>query len=299
VALADGDWHFGPADLALAEEIGARAAVAIANARKHEELVRAREEAERANRTNAARYTEPGGEIHLDVVEDGPFVRLSVRDTGAGIPSHLLPRVFESFVQGPRSLDRSQGGLGLGLAIVKNIGELHGGEVSAYSPGPNLGSEFVVRVPRADARADVEALEISSPHLTANRGRRVLVVGDNVDAAETLADALRAHGHDVQVTFDGPAALRLARSFKPQVALLDIGLPVMDGYQLAEEMLELLGPRVMLVAATGYGQPGDVERARLAGFHHHFTKPVDLAGLCRVIDDMGQRREAPEHAARS
>lgn len=236
---------------------------------------------------NAALYTEPGGRIHVQVQGETDAVVLRVSDTGAGMSEAMLARVFDIFVQGPRPIDRAQGGLGLGLAIVKNIVELHGGTVSATSAGAGRGSIFAVRLPRTAAPVTAPARDTPERFPAAGVKHRVLVVDDNIDAAETLADALRLHGHDVRVAYDGPAALTVLSTFEPHVALLDIGLPVMDGYALAGELRAAIGGRLLLVAITGYGQPSDVARAREAGFHHHFTKPVDMDGLIALLDGTG------------
>jgi signal transduction histidine kinase len=238
---------------------------------------------------NAARYSAPGGPITVRAVVMGDQVVLSVRDEGAGIDPDLLPRIFEPFVQGPRTIDRAAGGLGLGLAIVRGLVALHGGTVTAHSEGPGLGAELVVRLPRLHTAASPEA----APELTAppriRPARRVLVVDDNRDAAELLADALRMHGHEVRVAFDGPAALAVAIDFRPQFALLDIGLPVMDGHELAVRLAQRLPDPPRLVELTAYGLPPDRERTRRAGFETHLVKPVDVETvrdlLARRLDD--------------
>ena len=226
--------------------------------------------------TNAARYTDPGGAIDVTAEAHAGSVRLTVRDSGAGIDPELVPRIFELFVQGRRALDRADGGLGLGLAIVRSLVELHGGTVAASSGGPGRGSEFVVRLPLAAVAAPPAPGVAARP---APAGVcRVLIVDDNRDAAELLEEGLRGAGHVTRVAFDGPTALRLAAELLPDVALLDIGLPVMDGFELARRLRELPGLAALrLVALTGYGQPSDRERSRVAGFDEHLTKPVELA----------------------
>jgi PAS domain S-box-containing protein len=238
--------------------------------------------------TNAAKYTPPSGRIGVRVTEEGDDIVIRVRDTGVGIAHDVLPNVFDLFVQERQNIDRSQGGLGLGLTIVRNLVERHGGSVSAHSDGPNLGSVFVVRLPRSTPPADMSATSgsASSESVRATNGAslKILVVDDSTDGAEMLAAALNAKGYETQVAFDGPAALRIAATFRPAVVFLDIGLPVMDGYELAtrlRDLPELNGVR--LFALTGYGQESDRQRSRDAGFDHHFTKPVDLDTIDAVL----------------
>jgi len=229
--------------------------------------------------SNAARYTDPGGSIAVTASADDGWAVLAVRDSGAGIAPELLPRIFDMFVQGQRPSDRPDGGLGLGLAIVRSLVELHGGTVSAASGGPGQGSVFELRLPLAAAAVSGERDPPASagPPVACHR---VLVVDDNRDAAELLADALAADGHVTRVAFDGPEALRVAAEFCPELAVLDIGLPVMDGFELGGRLRELPGlAGLKLVALTGYGQPVDRARAHAAGFDEHLTKPVELAQL--------------------
>jgi CheY-like chemotaxis protein len=210
-----------------------------------------------------------------------------VRDTGMGIARDVLPRIFDLFVQEPQAIDRAQGGLGLGLTIVRNLVERHRGSVSARSDGPGRGSEFIVRLPKATVMAPTEstrpaeATEAVAPRAGA---LRILVVDDNADGAEMLAWALENKGHQTQVAHDAPAALRLAEAFGPELAFIDIGLPVMDGYELAERLRQLPGlQEVRLVALTGYGQESDRAKSRAAGFHHHLVKPVDFAAVEALV----------------
>ncbi|MFO0608425.1 MAG: ATP-binding protein [Polyangiales bacterium] len=229
--------------------------------------------------TNAAKYTDPGGLVTVTAARDGDDVVLSVKDNGMGIPAALLPRVFEQFVQGERTLDRSRGGLGLGLSIARSLVEQHGGAISARSEGPRQGSEFVVRLPLDLSRpiTDIRPPPAPPPPAPGVTRARVLVVDDNLDAADLFAEALRADGHDVRAAYDGPGGLQAADGFAPEVAFVDIGLPVMDGYELARRLREApTGPRLFLVAITGYGQDSDRERSRAAGFDLHLVKPVDL-----------------------
>ena len=237
--------------------------------------------------TNASRYTPPGGHVWLSARRDHDCVVLSVKDDGIGIDAALLPRVFEMFVQGARTLDRAEGGLGIGLALVKSLVELHGGQVSAASAGPGAGSEFQVRLPAATDASQVATA--ATPPLASKapppHGRRVMVVDDNVDAADSLADALRLMGHQVTV-FHGPLAV-LAQADRLQAmdaAILDIGLPGMSGYELAERLREVQpAADCLFVALTGYGQAEDRERSTAAGFHAHMVKPVDLDVLDRLL----------------
>jgi signal transduction histidine kinase/ActR/RegA family two-component response regulator len=248
--------------------------------------------------TNAAKYTEAHGRVTVAARREGQNVVLRVRDTGMGIPAELLPRIFDLFVQGKRALDRSQGGLGLGLTIVQSIVTMHGGEVSVASEGVGRGTEFVVRLPFL--RAPAIPTPPPAPSTIArghSRDRRVLVVDDNEDAAEALVSALEASGYAAMVAYDGPAALELATRVRPQAALLDIGLPVMDGYELGRRLRDQLGPDLKLVALTGYGQDRDRERSRSVGFDEHMVKPVELRELLdllqRLLRDANEERPAP------
>jgi PAS domain S-box-containing protein len=228
--------------------------------------------------SNAAKYTDPGGRVRISAERSGGQAIIRVSDTGAGIAPELLPEVFDLFVQGGRTIDRSQGGMGLGLAIVKSLVALHGGTVSASSDGVGRGSEFVVTLPlvAADAPAVRAAGSIAPPIGGTIQPRSVLVVDDNQDAAELIAEALAAAGHQVRTAFDGPAALAISEAFDPDVVFLDIGLPVMDGYEVARRMRASDGKRMTLVAITGYGQEADRQRALAAGFDSHLVKPVSL-----------------------
>ena len=236
--------------------------------------------------TNASRYTPPGGHVVLAARGEGDDVVLTVQDDGIGIAADLLPRVFEMFVQGARTLDRAEGGLGIGLALVKNLVELHGGQVSARSDGPGLGSTFTLRLPAAhQSRATLPAA-LAAAVAPPPEGRRVMVVDDNVDAAESLAEALRLMGHEVTV-FNGPLDV-LAQGggdlHALDVAILDIGLPGMSGYELAQRLRQAQPESdCLFVALTGYGQAEDRARSQEAGFHAHMVKPVDLEALDRLL----------------
>jgi PAS domain S-box-containing protein len=241
--------------------------------------------------TNAAKYTDAGGHVDISARTSDGELEIRVSDDGRGMSRELLPRVFELFVQGQgtaeRLPDRAEGGLGLGLAIVKSLVELHGGRVVAESPGPGRGSTFVLRLPQVEASAAASRhVEESEPAPRAHAlGRRVLVVDDNEDAADFLAEALTTIGHEVAVAYDGPTALDRAQQFHPELAVLDIGLPVMDGYELAHRLRALPGmEEVTLLALTGYGQESDRARAFAEGFQAHFTKPLDLQRLCDALE---------------
>ncbi|MBN9522706.1 response regulator [bacterium] len=231
--------------------------------------------------TNAAKYSDEGGRIDLTLEEDGEAV-VRVRDTGLGIPADMLPRVFDLFTQVGRTLDRSDGGLGIGLTLVKSLVELHGGTASAASGGPGKGSEFTVRLPKL---AGAEGSGKAEPAVAA-RGtpRRVLIVDDNPDAGDSLGTLLEMAGHTVRIARSGPQGLDAAARLRPEVAVLDLGLPGMNGYELAGRLrAEPFGRDVTLVALTGYGQEEDRRRTREAGFDHHLTKPADLAALTAII----------------
>jgi PAS domain S-box-containing protein len=237
---------------------------------------------------NAAKYTEPHGNIAIGARREGETVVLWVRDTGIGLSAEMLPRVFDLFVQERQALDRSQGGLGLGLAIVKTLVELHGGTVEARSEGHGRGSEFVVRLPAAGAAGRPEPSAPSSPEAAARPDAlRVLVVDDNEDAADLLATSVRLMGHPARVAHDGPTALQIAADFQPQVALLDIGLPVMDGYELARHLRALPGlESIRLIAVTGYSQEADRRHTAAAGFERHLVKPIQLDELQEALNSL-------------
>jgi PAS domain S-box-containing protein len=229
---------------------------------------------------NAAKYTERHGRIDVFGERDGDYVLLRVRDNGVGIPADVLPRIFEPFVQGDRTLERSQGGLGIGLSLVQKLVDLHGGSVRAISEGPGRGTEVTIRLPAVSPRARSSARLAGPVDRPATHPARILVVDDNADAAESLVYLLRAAGHDVQMAHNGPSALQLAAVVQPHAVLLDIGLPGMNGYEVAERLRQQpADPRPLLVAITGYGQQDDRRRALEAGFDHHFVKPVDIHAL--------------------
>ncbi|HTH75733.1 MAG TPA: ATP-binding protein, partial [Trinickia sp.] len=242
---------------------------------------------------NAARYTSAGGHVELLArFEANGMIAVSVRDDGMGIARDVLPRVFELFFQGKRALDRAEGGLGIGLALVKNLVEMHGGSVVAASDGPGLGSTFTIRVPgRHGARRPAPRTPHAPAPARAQTGaRRVLLVDDNVDGIEALAELLKECGHRVEAVCDPTAALHIVSRFQPDIAVIDIGLPGMDGYELVRRLrAERANRGCLFVALTGYGQDADRHRSRQAGFHHHFVKPLDPPRLLHLIDTLAPR----------
>ncbi|HXI28140.1 MAG TPA: ATP-binding protein, partial [Vicinamibacterales bacterium] len=238
--------------------------------------------------SNAAKYTEPHGRIRIDARQDGGLIELRVTDSGIGISAEMLPRIFDMFTQERQALDRSHGGLGLGLTIVRSLVALHGGTIEAHSDGVGAGSEFVIRLPRLAAAADAHAVRPAEAKHgpRAATGRRILVVDDNADAARLMADALEIVGYETRVAFDGPTALDVIATFQPHAALLDLGLPLMDGYELAEQFLAASAGRrrPILIAVTGYGQASDQEKTLAAGFDAHVVKPVDIPHLLTLLE---------------
>jgi CheY-like chemotaxis protein len=237
--------------------------------------------------TNAAQYTPPNGRIrlHADLDIEKGGVRLTVSDNGVGIASDMIDHIWEPFVQADQASDRAEGGLGIGLTLVKRWVELHHGTVSVRSEGVGAGSTFEVWLPLPSADsvrpAAPDVLRGTRPE---SAPRRILIVDDNRDAAETLGEFLEGVGHQVGLAYDGPAGLALGTQLKPDVAILDIGLPVMDGYELAQQLRAALGDWPMrIIAVTGYGQEGDRVASQKAGFAHHVVKPVDLDELLRLI----------------
>jgi CheY-like chemotaxis protein len=233
---------------------------------------------------NAAKYTPDGGRIELSAAHEGSEIVIRVRDNGIGMTPDMLSSAFELFKQAQQGLDRAQGGLGVGLTLVQRLVRMHGGTVQARSDGPGRGSEFVVRLPLRMEPAIVRTSgETRSPSAGGLR-RRILVVDDNRDAAQALRLLLEGDGHEVHVANDGPSGLALAKQYPPDVALLDIGLPKMNGYELAQHIRsETSLEGTLLVAVTGYGQLHDRARASASGFHHHLVKPVEFGALQRLL----------------
>jgi PAS domain S-box-containing protein len=237
--------------------------------------------------TNAAKYTNVAGHVRVRLLKnDGATVEII--DDGVGIPAELLPHVFDLFTQGEQGADRSRGGLGIGLSLVRSLVELHGGTVHAASQGPGRGSTFTVRLPiLAGDSPRVETQPVSGLPLSVKRKRRILVVDDNADALALIAEALATAGHDVRTALDGPRAIEVAAEFLPEIAILDIGLPVMDGYELANRIREDLRDRApTMIALTGYGQSTAREQSVGAGFVHHLLKPTDVQELLQCIDSL-------------
>ena len=233
--------------------------------------------------TNAAKYTDEGGAIRLVSRREGEAVVIEVADSGIGIAPEMVPRIFDLYAQVDGHAARSQGGLGIGLALVRNLVELHGGSVAAWSEGVGRGSVFSVRLPAIEPPPGPLAWDASSQRPGATT-RRVLLIDDNRDTAKTLGILLRGLGHEVEVAHDGRAGFEAARSSGPEVVLLDIGLPGMDGYQVAERLRREPGcAAAVLVALSGYGREEDRRRARDAGFDHYLVKPVELSELTELL----------------
>jgi signal transduction histidine kinase/DNA-binding response OmpR family regulator len=234
---------------------------------------------------NAAKYTEPQGKLSLAVEKQRGHFVIRVSDNGIGISEKLLPHIFDLFTQGDRSLDRSQGGLGIGLTLVQRLVEMHGGTVAVTSGGAQRGTEFTVKLPEyvqphASRRETCEKITEKDDPVA----RRVLLVDDNQDLLATVSALMRRVGHEVHVAHDGPSALEIAAAWQPEVMLIDIGLPGLDGYEVARRIRKLaMVPEIYLVAVTGYGQHEDRQRAHEAGFHHHLVKPVAFEELQRVL----------------
>lgn len=240
---------------------------------------------------NAVSYTSPGGHIHVRVAREDQDAVVEVTDDGRGIAADDLGRVFDLFFQGDSSVDRSTGGLGIGLTLVHRLATLHGGAVTASSPGEGKGATFTLRLPAIEA----PQLEMSAADAApGDRAHTVLLVEDNADARESLAIALTLEGYRVIEACDGPSALEILTRERPPLAVLDIGLPRMDGYELARRIRELAGPEILLIALTGYGSETDASRSADAGFDEHLTKPVDLLELIRVIDQRLSGRRSRE-----
>jgi CheY-like chemotaxis protein/two-component sensor histidine kinase len=241
---------------------------------------------------NASNYTPAGGRIELSAEREGEWAVIQVRDNGIGIPRDRLEDVFEMFSQVNRTLERSQGGLGIGLALVRSLLAMHGGTVRAESAGADLGSTFTVRLPLA-ASAVQQAPAAESAEPPAERSRRILVVDDNEDAADLLRLVLEQAGYLTQTAYDGPSALTMVESFRPQIVILDIGLPGMSGYEVARALRQdARFAALALIALTGWGTPGDKQKAQEAGFDLHLTKPVDARGLNGALSQLEDKAAA-------
>jgi CheY-like chemotaxis protein len=233
--------------------------------------------------SNAAKYTAPGSNITLALEKVGDDAVVRVTDPGIGISPDQLSRIFEMFAQVNSSLEREQGGLGVGLALAKKLVELHGGHIEVKSEGLGKGSEFIVRLPTLTVPQPATPLSREGSAERPQIRRRVLVADDNVDSAAMLTAVLHSAGHDVRTTHDGIATLEAVASFRPEIAILDIGMPRMNGYEVARKIRSHLDPGLVLIAVTGWGQQEDKRRAIEAGFDHHLTKPVDLATLQELL----------------
>ncbi len=233
---------------------------------------------------NAAKYTDRGGRIRLAVERQGSDVVVSVEDNGVGIPAHMLTRVFDMFAQVDRSLERSQGGLGIGLNIVKRLVEMHDGSIVAESGGPGTGSRFVVRLPVVLAVTTDTPDHDGGEKLKPTARRRILVVDDNGDGADSLAEMLRIMGNETQTAHDGLEAVAVAGAFKPDVILMDIGMPRLNGYDACRRIRgEPWGKNIIMVAQTGWGQDDDKRKSQDAGFDFHMVKPVDPVALEKML----------------
>jgi CheY-like chemotaxis protein len=239
---------------------------------------------------NALKYTPSDGHVWISLVEGGGEAIFRVRDDGYGIPTELLEKIFDLFAQAPQPLARTQGGLGIGLSLVRTLVERHGGSVGAASQGPGLGSEFVVRLPLAKAPEQKEK-PAPEPARCATRPLRILVIEDNADMRDSMRDLLHLWGHVAEAAADGLEGLAQVLLFKPDVALVDLGLPRMDGYEVARQVRVQEGGRdVLLIALSGYGQPADRDAAEAAGFDRHIVKPPDLVELETLLAREAWRR---------
>jgi CheY-like chemotaxis protein len=242
---------------------------------------------------NACKYTEPGGLVQLTVESSGNQVVVSVEDSGMGIEADVLPTIFDMFTRADQSLERQQGGLGLGLTLVRRLVELHGGTVDATSDGRGRGSRFTVRLPRTEDVARLQVVPTTGRAAAEGATYRILVVDDNRDATESLTMLLQITGHETRSAFDGADALELASRFRPDVVLLDIGLPGLNGYDVARRIREQpWGRNAVLVALTGWGQEEDRRKSSEAGFDAHLVKPVDHGQLMAMLAQL--RRDAAE-----
>jgi CheY-like chemotaxis protein/two-component sensor histidine kinase len=232
---------------------------------------------------NAAKYTDPNGQIELRARREGTQIVIGVRDNGIGISAEMMPRLFTLFSQAHPALERSEGGLGIGLALVRGLVGLHGGTVEAHSEGSNRGSEFIVRLP-IGAESPAADAKPREDRCSSGAALKLLLADDNRDAAETCAMLLESEGHRVYQAHNGPQALELAERYRPDALLLDIGMPDMNGYELAKKIRSVeWGKQILLIAVTGWGQADDKRRAREAGFDHHLVKPIDIQQLRSLL----------------
>jgi CheY-like chemotaxis protein len=239
---------------------------------------------------NAIKYTPDGGRIEVEVAREAELAMVRVKDTGIGMGADLIPRVFDLFVQGERALDRAEGGLGIGLTLVKRLVMLHGGDILARSEGRGRGSEFVVRLPALAQKPAKSWAGCAARPLKPREHKRVLVVDDNRDSADTMTALLRAWGHEVRTLYDGQSVISIVAEYQPDVVLLDIGIPKISGYDLARQLRQSESSRhIVLVAFTGYGQDDDRRRVREAGFDHHLLKPLEAESLEKIIDSVPAR----------
>jgi CheY-like chemotaxis protein len=238
---------------------------------------------------NACKYTDPGGVIEVRATRDGNDMVLSVKDNGIGIARSMVPKVFDMFTQAHHSAERAGGGLGIGLSLVKGLVELHGGSVGVRSEGEGCGSEFVVRLPALvqPSRGEKPPVQLGVRPSVAGQARRILVVDDNKDAARSLATLLKLQGHETRTAVDGEEAVQRAIEFTPDVVLLDIGLPKLDGYDACRAIRKgRVGNQPVVIALTGWGQEEDRRRSREAGFDSHLVKPVDYQALVAMIESL-------------
>ena len=251
---------------------------------------------------NAAKYTDPHGRIAVSLRRDGDDAVIRVRDSGIGIAPEMLDEIFELFAQVDHSLARTGGSLGLGLTVARRILDLHGGRIAAYSEGLGKGSEFVVRLPLAAVVTELKSVAdtVETDMAALGRGRRILIVDDNKDSAESLAMLARLWGHEVAIAADGPTALARVSTFQPEIALVDIGLPGMNGYEIARRLrTDGWHNDLLLVAVTGYGRAEDRNAARAAGFDVHMTKPVAVDALQQLLATGGAKSVSAAKATRS
>ena len=242
---------------------------------------------------NACKFTAKGGRIRLTAEREGDQAVVRVQDSGIGIATDQLSRIFDMFAQVDASLERSQSGLGLGLPLVKSLLEMHGGTVEAHSAGLGQGSEFTVRLPLAIEAPTTLPPQPTISETTAVTPRRILVVDDNQDSATSLALLLKLTGNETHTAFDGLEAVETAANFRPDVVLLDIGLPKLNGYETARKIREKpWGKNIVLVALTGWGQHEDRQRSKDAGFDDHFIKPVSHAALMKLLAESASDRES-------